>query len=84
MTPTTQAVAGRKEQRQELKRLLRRGLRNDSGGWPAEWAHFAIALVFQGVDPVTVLHWDADEVLDAMAVIEELNADAKRRERRSR
>lgn len=28
-----------------------------------------------------VQDWDAEEVLDAMAIVDELNADAKRRER---
>ena len=59
-------------------------LRSNSGGWPQEWAHFGIALVFQGVDPANVKNWDIDEVYDALAVIDELNADARRRERQRR
>jgi hypothetical protein len=49
-----------------------------------EWAHFAIALSMPGVSPVEVQGWDEDEVMDALAIIDELNADAKRRERRAR
>lgn len=64
-----------------MKQQLRRSLRRSSGAWPREWAHFAISLSFPGVSPMEVQDWDAEEVLDAMAIVDELNADAKRRER---
>ena len=49
-----------------------------------EWAHFAIALSMPGVSPIEVQDWDEVEVMDALAIIDELNTDAKRRERRAR
>lgn len=62
-----------------MRQQLRRSLRSNRGGWPAEWAHFAVALVFQGVDPMDAKQWPDDEMADALAIIDELNADAKRR-----